>query len=120
MVTRTFSGSRLNQLRLKRDFTQEGFAHELRVRGLKSSAKQIRRWESGAHVPRASVIPVLADALGVSMDSLFSADLDEEAASMAPLAAEKREVLETLYGALADVLNRASAPQEQRATESTA
>lgn len=98
MVTRTFSGNRLNQLRLKGGFTQEDFAHELRRRGLKTSAKQIRRWESEAHVPRAAVVPILADALGVSMDALFRAGSDDdeaEAASMAPLAAEN-EILEAL------------------------
>lgn len=79
MITQQFNPERLNKLRLRNGYTQEDLAHELRRRGMKTSAKQIRRWEMGAHAPRADVIPLLADALGVPMDELFGdADSDDE------------------------------------------
>lgn len=77
MVVREFSPSRLRKARNNRAFTQDDLAHELRKRGLKTNAGQIRRWETGSHMPRASVIPVLADALGVTLDDLYGVAEDE-------------------------------------------
>lgn len=82
MTIREFSPDGLKQARLKRGFTQDDLAHELRRRELRTNGTQVGRWETGMNTPRASVIPVLADVLGVTMDELYgtSSDDDEEAA----------------------------------------
>lgn len=111
MVVRTFSGSRLNQLRLRRGYTQDDFAHALRNSGLRTTAKQIRRWESEAHAPRSSVVPILADALGVSIDELYGEPDDEEShqVMLASLSPMKREKVERAVVALTEVLLEAVA-----------
>lgn len=79
MQVREFSGDRLQQARLRKGWTQTDLAHALRNRGLKTTGGQIWRWESGEHSPRSSVIPVLAEELGVSMDELYGTlDDDDE------------------------------------------
>jgi transcriptional regulator with XRE-family HTH domain len=87
MQVKVFSPSKLNRLRLARGFSQDDLAYELRKRATSASAKQVSRWENGSHAPRSSVIPVLADALGVEIDALYGpaagqeqSDDDEEAA----------------------------------------
>lgn len=78
MQVREFSGDRLQQARLRKGLTQTDLAHALRNRGLKTTGGQIWRWESGEHTPRASMIPMLADELGISMDELYGLGDDEE------------------------------------------
>lgn len=82
MTKREFSPEGLKEARLRRGFTQDDLAHELRRRDLRTNGTQVGRWESGLNTPRASVIPVLADVLEVSMDELYgsTSDDDEEAA----------------------------------------
>lgn len=83
--TKAFSPRKLLALRLAAGFSQDDLAYELRKRATGASAKQVSRWENGSHAPRAAVLPVLADALGVEIDAFYgsageSDDDDEEAA----------------------------------------
>lgn len=47
----------------------------LRARGLRTTAKSVRRWESDhGNTPRADILPALADAFGVSLDHLYATE----------------------------------------------
>lgn len=80
------SPTRIHQARLSAGLTQEDLAYRLRNQGIKAAARYINRWERGpgrgGNSPRADVIPVLAEALGVSIESLYEngdgSDEDEE------------------------------------------
>lgn len=75
--------------------TQEDVAHGLRQQGFKATAKSISRWENGDNDPRASVIPVLADVLGTSIDDLYTDDEDEDSdAADQPTTAELLDALQ--------------------------
>lgn len=56
---------RISELRKKRNLTQEGLGKLLGV-----SAQAVSKWENGG-APDVELLPALADALGVTMDSLF-------------------------------------------------
>jgi transcriptional regulator with XRE-family HTH domain len=79
---RRLNPARIYQARLRAKLTQDDLAHRLRDHGVKASARYINRWERGVNTPRADVIPVLADALGVAILDLYTpnANDDEEAA----------------------------------------
>ena len=51
--------------------TQADVAFRVRQHGHKANERSIQRWESGKHAPHANVVPALAEALGVSIDSLY-------------------------------------------------
>lgn len=64
--TREFSGAKLNDLRIEKGLTQNNVADALGVKW-----QNIYRWEKGGVIPSANTLVMLADALGVSMDSFF-------------------------------------------------
>lgn len=73
------SGTRLRDLRGKR--SREVVAHEMRQRGHATDAKAVWRWETSRSQPSARILPDLAEVLGAdSVDELYAADEDEEAA----------------------------------------
>jgi transcriptional regulator with XRE-family HTH domain len=76
--TRVFQGKKLSAARLRAGMTQADLAYDLRGRGVKATPQGIVRWEKGHHMPRAAVIPALADVLGCSMEELYGDDDDEE------------------------------------------
>lgn len=78
MPTRVLLPRRIYDARLRAGKTQDDVAYELRQRGLKSNARQVRRWEAGTHAPRAEVIPIIADVLGVQIDDLYGSTDEEE------------------------------------------
>lgn len=77
-------GSRIKELRVAENLTQEKLAEELNV-----SFQSISRWENGISTPDISLIPTIARFFGVSTDYLFGLQ-DEESET------EKNE-LETAY-----------------------
>lgn len=103
MTVRQFSPRALKQARLRGSLTQHDLAHELRSRGFKTDGNQIRRWETGLNAPRASAIPVLADVLGVTIDSLYgtTSDDDEEAALLRDVAKLPEDLRRRIERALA-------------------
>ncbi|MBE6548693.1 MAG: helix-turn-helix transcriptional regulator [Ruminococcaceae bacterium] len=56
----------LVSLRKKHQLTQEALSERLGV-----SAQSISKWENGVSMPDISLLPVIADVLGTSIDSLF-------------------------------------------------
>lgn len=77
----TFSGRRLEQLRNGLRLTQHDLATRLRQRGFGTTQTTVSRWEAG-QMPQASVLPALAEELGVEMQELFGDSSDEEGRSM--------------------------------------
>ncbi|MCR4341991.1 MAG: helix-turn-helix domain-containing protein [Gemmatimonadaceae bacterium] len=72
---RAFSGSKLEQARLRSGMTQADLAIAVRNRSAaKTSERNVRRWESGTtHAPHAVMVSVLSEVLGVPMDDLYEA-----------------------------------------------
>lgn len=101
---RAVSGTKIRELRESRRLTQHDLASILRRAGFGTTQTTVSRWEDGQK-PQSSVIPALAEALGVGLLDLYS-DEDEEAhASMPP----HRDMMETLYYALGFALGKVEA-----------
>lgn len=64
-------GQKIKQLRYKAGMTQEQLAEQMGV-----SAQSVSKWETGASMPDISLLPILAETFGVSIDELF--DLTRE------------------------------------------
>ena len=64
-------GNKIKQLRFRAGLTQEQLAEKL---GL--SAQAVSKWETGAAMPDITLLPLIAEEFGVSIDELF--DLTEE------------------------------------------
>lgn len=64
-------GTKIKQLRFRAGLTQEQLAEKL---GL--SAQSVSKWETGAAMPDITLLPLLSEQFGVSIDELF--DLTEE------------------------------------------
>lgn len=60
-------GARIRQLRIQRGFTQESFAKELGI-----SAQAVSKWETGVGCPDIGTLPLIANLLETTIDSLFS------------------------------------------------
>lgn len=81
MRTACVNPVRINQARLAAGLTQADVAYRIRTHGHKANERSIRRWESGQHAPHANVVPALAEALGITIETLYEqsgADDDEE------------------------------------------
>lgn len=80
MRTACVNPGRLLELRTAAKLTQADVAYRIRQHGHKANERSIRRWESGQHAPHANVVPSLAEALGVSIESLYAQEdgADEE------------------------------------------
>lgn len=75
-----YIGSNIKQLRQRMNLTQEQVANKLGV-----SYQAVSKWEVGANTPDIALLPDIANLFGVSIDSLFSDNIDEfaEALSLA-------------------------------------
>ena len=60
-------GARIRQLRIQKGFTQDSFAKELGI-----SAQAVSKWETGVGCPDIGTLPLIANVLKTSIDSLFS------------------------------------------------
>ena len=69
-------GSKIRELRIAENLTQENLAAELNV-----SFQSISRWENGISTPDISLLPVIARFFGVSADYLLGMQDDENEAS---------------------------------------
>lgn len=65
------TGKLIAELRKKQGLTQQQLADELNL-----SNKTISKWESGLGSPDISNLPVLAEALGISVDELLKGQLN--------------------------------------------
>lgn len=59
-------GARIRQLRMQKGLTQENFARELGI-----SAQAVSKWETGVGCPDIGTLPLIANVLETSIDSLF-------------------------------------------------
>lgn len=66
------TGKLIAELRRKQGLTQQQLADKLNL-----SNKTISKWESGSGSPDISNLPVLAEALGISVDELLGGKLNE-------------------------------------------
>lgn len=64
------TGKLIAQLRKQQGLTQQQLADKLNL-----SNKTISKWESGSGGPDISNLPILADALGISVDELLRGEL---------------------------------------------
>lgn len=78
MRTACINPKRINQARLAAAMSQADVAYRLRQHGHKATERSIRRWESGQHAPHANVVPILAEALGISIGSLYEQSEDDD------------------------------------------
>lgn len=75
-------GSRIKELRVAENLTQEKLAEELNV-----SFQSISRWENGISTPDISLMPTIARFFGVSTDYLFGLQDEESEAEKSELEA---------------------------------
>ena len=66
-------GKFISKLRKSKELTQNELADMLNL-----SNKTVSKWETGEGLPDVSVLPGLAEALGVSVDEILNAELREE------------------------------------------
>ena len=59
-------GTKIKSLRIRTGMTQEQLAQKLTV-----SPQAVSKWENGAAMPDITLLPVLAEVFGVSIDDLF-------------------------------------------------
>ena len=91
-------GQKIKQLRYKAGLTQEQLAEQMGV-----SAQSVSKWETGASMPDISLLPILAETFGVSIDELF--DLTREQRFLNPLSNIRycgSRVFNTLVGLLGE------------------
>ena len=72
-MDRYVTGDVVRRLREGKKLTQEELAERLFV-----SSKTVSKWENGNTAPDISLLPVLAEVFGVTIDSLFSAGGETE------------------------------------------
>ena len=73
------TGKLIAELRKKQGLTQQQLADELNL-----SNKTISKWESGNGSPDISNLPILAEALGISVDELLKGELNKPEADTKP------------------------------------
>lgn len=104
--TQVFSGSRLEERRLRRRLTQHDLASRLRSRGFGTTQTTISRWESGQQ-PNAAVLPALAIELDCSIGELYgpAGDPDDEEAD-APLSRDEMDLYLSLHARVSRLSQR--------------
>ena len=80
-------GNRIRELRKKKGVTQETMAAALLV-----SPQAVSKWESGASYPEMTLVPVIAQYFGVSLDYLFDYDMAAINAELGKLIEDNREL----------------------------
>lgn len=70
-------GMRIAEAIARSGMSREGVARALQERGLKTKARDLRRWISGKHEPRASVLMNIADVTGQDPEWLFGTNRPE-------------------------------------------
>jgi len=74
MRTACINSQRIYDARLAKDMSQADVAYKLREHGHKATERSIRRWETGVNAPHANVVPALAEALGITIETLYEQD----------------------------------------------
>ena len=66
-------GEKIKELRLKRRWTQEELANELGV-----SAQTVSKWENQIIMPDITLLPVLSELFGITIDELFNLSVEQK------------------------------------------
>ena len=66
-------GNKIKQLRFKAGYTQEQLAAKLGI-----SAQSVSKWENAVTMPDISILPILSEELGVTIDELFDLTVDQK------------------------------------------
>lgn len=66
-------GNKIKQLRFKASYTQEQLAEKLSV-----SPQAVSKWENGVAMPDITLLPLLSEAFGVSIDDMFDLTVDQK------------------------------------------
>lgn len=83
-----FDGSRIKDLRAEAGYSQTQFAALLHV-----TQSAVSQWEKGRTVPDTEMLKRIASALGVTVDSLWSGEIERQQAEQQPFAPEEMEVI---------------------------
>ena len=103
-------GIRIAHLRKEKNLTQEAFARSLGV-----SAQAVSKWETGIGYPDITLLPQIAEELGISIEQLFGKEpeWEQEEITAEPFPfPEKRGSLQ-LVGSLGEIAAYADAPGKQ-------
>lgn len=88
-------GENIRNYRKKNDLTQEEFADKLGV-----SYQSVSRWENGSFYPDLELIPVIAEELGVTVDTLFGLpEIEKEKRAEQAFDDLRRECIKSDYDA---------------------
>ena len=68
-MEKTKIGNFINELRKEKHLSEYDLARELKV-----SSKTITKWEDGEELPNSSIIPLLCEILGITVNDLFSGE----------------------------------------------
>ena len=66
-------GNKIKQLRLKSGLTQEQLAAKLGI-----SAQSVSKWETEVTMPDISMLPLLSNEFGVTIDELFDLSVEQK------------------------------------------
>ena len=93
-----FSPHRFSQARLAANMSHGDFAYKIRElshNNLKPDASSISDYENGRNVPSGDALPIIAEALGKSIEFFYTSGADEEDEEVAALPSHL-ELLEAL------------------------
>jgi transcriptional regulator with XRE-family HTH domain len=101
----TFSPHRFSQARLAANMSQGDLAYSIRDlshNNLKPDASSISDYENGRNVPSGDALPIIAEALGKSIEFFYSSGAEEEDDEEAALLGTPQD----LYNALKAIVER--------------
>ena len=105
-------GTKIKALRIRTGMTQEQLAQKLLV-----SPQAVSKWENGAAMPDITLLPVLAEVFGVSIDDLFDLTAEQRMNRIESRLEVEEELPRELYLEYEAFLNGQLEANRQRATE---
>lgn len=110
-------GKKIKQLRYKANLTQEQLAERLSI-----GAQSVSKWENGVTMPDISLLPLLAETFGVSIDDLFDLTTEQRFNRLENRLDIEDELPQDIYREFEDFLKSQLEDErnKKRATELTA
>lgn len=105
-------GTKIKALRIRTGMTQEQLAQKLLV-----SPQAVSKWENGAAMPDITLLPVLAEVFGVSIDDLFDLTAEQRMNRIESRLEVEEELPRELYLEYEAFLNGQLEANRQRAME---
>ncbi|MBQ9413915.1 MAG: helix-turn-helix transcriptional regulator [Clostridia bacterium] len=88
----TKTGALIGALRKEQGLTQTALANQLQV-----SNRTVSKWENGDGYPDVTMLPLLAEALGVTVDELLRGERDETSADLKVTAVKNKDDVYNLF-----------------------